>query len=61
MRLAARSKLSPIDFLGLLPAIADLIGDVVDMVRDGKVTAEEITAVGTDLIAIVQAVVGRKN
>lgn len=61
MRLAARSKLSPIDLLGILPAIADLIGDVVDMVRDGKVTPEEITAVGTDLIAIVQAVVGRKG
>ncbi len=61
MRLASRAKLSPFDFLALLPAVADLVGDVVVVVSDKRVTPEEIAIIGADLVAIVQSVVGRKG
>lgn len=65
MRLASASKLSPLDFLAILPALARLVGDVVTALSaqsDGgkRVTSEELAGIGADLVAIVQAVLPGK-
>ena len=56
MKLASRSKLDPFDFLRILPAIAQLVGDVVAALKDKKITKEEVEKIGADLIAIVGTV-----
>ena len=52
-----KSKLNPMKFLDLLPALGALIATVVDALRDGKITDEEIQAIGEKLIVIVKSVV----
>jgi hypothetical protein len=62
MRLSSAAKLSPLDFLAILPALARLVGTVVEALSassDGgkRVTSEELAQIGADLVAIVQAVI----
>lgn len=62
--LARKAGLGPMEWLGILPAIAALVGDVVKALgaaSDGgkKVTAKELEQIGADLVAIVQAVTGK--
>lgn len=52
------SGLNPSVFLKLIPALAELVGEVVDALRDGRVTDDEIQAIGQKLLALVQAVTG---
>jgi hypothetical protein len=53
----ARSKLNVFDWIAILPRIASLIGDVVEALRDGKLSPDEVTRIGGELIAIVASVV----
>jgi hypothetical protein len=59
MRLVSMSKLHPLDWLAILPAIAVLVGHVVDALRDGRLEEDEIKRLGNELVAIVGTVAGK--
>lgn len=44
-------------WLGILPAIAALIEEIVKDVKDGRIDAAEVPAIGEKLIVIVSKVV----
>lgn len=50
------SKLNVLKWVAILPGIAKLVGEVVDALKDGRVTPEEITRIGEDLVALVASV-----
>lgn len=52
-----KSKLNVLSWVAILPAIAELVGEVVTSLKDGKLDAEEIKHIGERLVAIVAAVV----
>lgn len=52
-----KSKLNVFKWVAILPAIAELVGTVVDALKDGRVTPDEITRIGEALTGIVASVV----
>lgn len=44
-------------WITILPKVASLVGDVVAALKDGKVTDDEVQRIGSDLVAIVAAVI----
>lgn len=51
-----RSKLSPVKFIELLPAIGALVGQIVSALKDGKISAEEVSDIGGKLVSLVASV-----
>jgi len=58
MRLAELAKLHPLDWIVLLPDLARLVGDARQALADGRLTPEEITRLGTELVSLVARAVG---
>lgn len=52
-----KSKLSPLKWIAILPALAELVGEVVDALKDGRLDGAEIERIGGQLASIVAAVV----
>lgn len=52
-----KSKLNVFAWVAILPQIAELVGDVVSALKDGRIDAEEAKSIGERLVAIVAAVV----
>lgn len=52
-----KSKVDVFKWLALLPALAELVGKVVQSFRDDKrIDEQELKDIGADLVAIVAAV-----
>jgi hypothetical protein len=52
-----KSKLNPLKWIAILPQLAELVGSVVDALKDGRLDGAEIERIGGELAAIVAAVV----
>jgi hypothetical protein len=52
-----KSKLNVFAWVAILPQIAELVGDVVSALKDGRIDGEEAKSIGERLVAIVAAVV----
>lgn len=52
-----KSKLNVFAWVAILPQIAELVGDVVSALKDGRIDGEEAKHIGERLVAIVAAVV----
>lgn len=52
-----KSKLSPLKWIAILPQLAELVGSVVEALKDGRLDSAEIERIGGELAAIVAAVV----
>lgn len=51
------SKLNVFKWVAILPMVANLVGEVVTALQDGRVDAAEVNRIGESLVAIVAAVV----
>lgn len=51
-----QSKLDLGKWLSILPGLAALVGYTVDVLRDGRVTADEAQELGARILAIVRSV-----
>jgi NTP pyrophosphatase (non-canonical NTP hydrolase) len=52
----AKAKLNVFEWVAILPAVAALVGEVVQAARDGRLDESEAKRIGEALIAIVAAV-----
>ncbi len=52
-----KSKLNVFAWVAILPQIAELVGEVVTSLKDGKLDVKELQSIGERLVAIVAAVV----
>lgn len=51
-----KSKIDVFKWIAVLPSIAELVGEVVDALKDKRLSEEELRKIGADLVAIVAAV-----